>query len=86
MEGWVALLPRFRDRPGGTAWQRELVWLCLMEVVGTALFFAIVTRLLYGLNPLMWFMAATFGAAGWFLGDMLRQVLIYRQTGLWPER
>lgn len=86
MEGWVAFLPRIKDRPGGTAWQRELVWLCLMEVVGTALFFAIVTRLLYGLNPSMWFMAALFGAAGWFLGDMLRQYLIYRQTGLWPER
>lgn len=85
MELWVFFLPRIKDRRGGAAWQRELIWLALMAVIGAIIFFAIVTALRYGFNPIMWVLAAIFGGLGWFVGDLVQQYLLYKRTGLWRE-
>ncbi len=80
MEVWVAVLPRIRGGRGGEAWLREAVWLALMEIVGTLLFFGVVSGWRTGLDPIQWLLSALFGVAGWFVGDFLQQYLLYRRT------
>lgn len=82
MEIWVAFLPRVKGNLGQEGWVRELVWLVIMAMVGTALFLGITTGWSTGMHLEQWVVSAVLGAAGWFLGDMLQQFLLYRKTGL----
>ena len=82
MELWVAFLPKVKGSQGSEAWVRELSWMAVMAVVGTILFLGLVTDWVTGLNPWQWLVSAGLGAAGWFLGDLLQQYLLQRQTGL----
>ena len=82
MELWVAFLPKVKGSQGSEAWVRELSWMAVMAVVGTILFLGLVTDWVTGLNPWQWLVSAGLGAAGWFLGDLLQQYLLHRQTGL----
>ena len=82
MEGWVFFLPGIKKRGGGETWKREMAWLAGMAVIGIILFYGIVTNWSAGLNPISWFFAALFGCIGWFLGDLINQYWVYRQTGL----
>lgn len=86
MEVWVAFLPRLKDAPQRLVWLREAVWIALMAVIGTALFFLIVTSFDSGYNPLQWLLSAILGIVGWFLGDLIQQYLVYKRTGIWRER
>jgi serine/threonine-protein kinase len=82
MEVWAALLPFIKGNAGNDAWKRELVWLMIMEIIGIALFLGLLTKWESGLTPLQWGLSALFAGIGWFMGDLIRQYLLYRKTGL----
>jgi hypothetical protein len=82
MEVWVAILPRLKGSRGDEAWLLEAGWLAAMAVIGTMLFFGLVSNWTTGLHPMQWFLSAVFGVIGWFLGDLLQQLILYRRTGL----
>jgi len=82
MELWLIFLPRIKGSGGGSeTWQRELIWLIGMAVIGISLFLGFTTGWQEGLKPIQWVVCAILGAAGWFLGDLLQQYLLYKQTG-----
>jgi len=82
MEIWVAFLPRLKGTRGDDAWLQEAGWLAAMAVIGTTLFFGLVSNWTTGFHPMQWFLSAVFGVVGWFLGDLLKQLMLYRRTGL----
>jgi serine/threonine protein kinase len=88
MEGWMLLLPRkvrAQSYPGSSnegSWWIEVIWLAIMAVLGTVIFLGLVTGWKTGYYPLQIILSALLGAIGWFIGDLLRQYLRYRQTGL----
>jgi tRNA A-37 threonylcarbamoyl transferase component Bud32 len=82
MEIWVAFLPKIRGERGKEAWMRELLWLAVMAVIGSVLFLGVITNWISGRNPVQWLASAILGGVGWFLGDLLQQYLMQRQTGL----
>ncbi|MEA3439858.1 MAG: hypothetical protein U9R58_06215, partial [Chloroflexota bacterium] len=71
-----------KGNAGNDAWIRELVWLMIMEIIGIALFLGLLTKWESGLTPLQWGLSALFAGIGWFMGDLIRQYLLYRKTGL----
>jgi hypothetical protein len=81
MEIWLIFLPRIKGTGGRETWQRELIWLIGMAVIGTSLFLGFTTGWDEGLRPIQWVVCAILGAVGWFLGDLLQQYLLYKQTG-----
>jgi len=81
MEAWVALLPLVQKMVAVQNWISELVWLILMEISGVAIFFGLLFSWESVLNPLVLGLSAIFAGLGWFLGDLIRQYLLYRQTG-----
>ena len=81
MELWLIFLPRIKGAGGKETWQRELIWLIGMAVIGISLFLGFTTGWQEGLKPIQWVVCAILGAAGWFLGDLLQQYLLYKQTG-----
>ena len=82
VEVWVSFLPRVKGDRGDDAWIREAAWLAGMATLGTIIFFGLVTNWVTGLYPAQWIMSAVLGVIGWFLGDILKQYLLYRKTGL----
>ncbi len=86
MEIWAFFLPRIKGKAGDEAWGRELIWLVLMEVFGITMFFSILFSPEVGLDPIKWLLAAIFAVIGWFVGDFIRQYLLYRKTGLRVRR
>jgi hypothetical protein len=82
MEVWVAFLPKVKGDRGDDTWLREVGWMAGMALIGTFLFFGLATQWVTGFDPLQWFLSAVFGAVGWFLGDLVQQFLLYKQTGL----
>lgn len=81
MEFLVAYLPtilagRRRDDPG--AWQRELLWLMVIAVLGHILlhYLAGVSRLAF--NPLSWVITTVLATLGWFLGDLIQGYFYWR--------
>jgi hypothetical protein len=81
MEAWVALLPLVQKVVDVQKWVSELVWLILMEISGVAIFFGLLISWESVLNPLVLGLSAIFAGLGWFLGDLIRQYLLYRKTG-----
>ena len=82
MEVWVAFLPKLKGDRGSDAWLLEVIWIAAMAMIGTVIFFGLATQWITGFDPLQWFLGAVFGAVGWFLGDLVQQFLLYKQTGL----
>jgi serine/threonine protein kinase len=82
MELWVAFLPRIKGDEGEDAWLREAGWLGAMALIGTTLFIGLSTQWATGLHPEQWFLSFIFGVAGWFVGDLLQQTMLYKRTGL----
>jgi serine/threonine protein kinase len=82
MELWVAFLPKIKGRLADEAWQREVVWIALMAVLGTDIFFGLVSQGAIVLDPVRFLLSATLGVVGWFLGDLLKQAMVYRRLGL----
>lgn len=81
MEIWVAFLPRLKRGQTTESWRSELIWLSLMEAIGTPLFLVVVSRGVIEPNLIMLLVALILGAAGWFLGDLTRQYLLFKRTG-----
>jgi hypothetical protein len=81
MEIWVAFLPKIIGDRGKEAWSREALWLMGMALIGSIIFFEIVTRGYTGVQPVQLITSAILGVFGWFWGDFLRQFLFYRKTG-----
>jgi serine/threonine protein kinase len=86
MEIWVAFLPKVKGKRGQENWLLEVVWISVMAVVGTLLFFGLVTDWVTGFEPIQIIISAILGVLGWFLGDLIQQYLLYRQTGIWRRR
>jgi len=82
MEVWVAFLPKIKGDRGDESWKREALWLMGMAVVGSAIFFEIVTQGYTGIQLVQLMTSAILGVIGWFWGDFLRQFLFYRKTGI----
>jgi len=80
MEIWLMLWPKIMGTPSGNqAWVYECAGLALMAMLGIAL--------LYGIIDIQelsrwgqWIGSAILGAIGWFVGDMVHQYFILRQT------
>jgi hypothetical protein len=81
MEVWVTFLNRIKGRNLDEAWKREIGWLAAMATLGTIILFGLLFDGLYFRNILQWIMAGLLGAAGWFLGDLIQQTILYRRTG-----
>ncbi|MBL7198550.1 MAG: protein kinase [Anaerolineae bacterium] len=81
IEGFLRLLPRVRGRQHEERWRRELAWLVTMATVSALIVNSILWGIRWVLSPLMWISGALLGALGWFLGDLLHQYMLYRQTG-----
>ncbi len=81
MEAWVAFLPRLKRGQATEGWRRELIWLSLMEAIGAPLFLIVVSRGVIEPNLMMLLVALILGAAGWFLGDLTQQYLLYKRAG-----
>lgn len=82
VEIWAMFLPKIKGDRGDEAWLREAVWMVVMAVIATMLFFGLVTGWITGWKPAQLLISAVLGLIGWFLGDMLKQYLLYRKTGL----
>jgi len=81
LEGWLFFLPKIKGQGGQDAWRRELAWYASMGAPAVLLFYYLLARGLIGMNPLAWIFGAGFSGLGWFLGDLVNQWLLYRQTG-----
>jgi serine/threonine protein kinase len=81
-EIWVMFLPKLKGDRGDEAWSREAAWLAAMAVISAAIFMGLVTAGESGLKPMQWLVSAVLGVIGWFVGDMIKQYLLYRKTGL----
>ncbi len=81
MEAWVAFLPRLKRGQAAESWRKELIWLSLMEAIGAPLFLIVVSRGIIEPNLMMLLVALILGAAGWFLGDLTQQYLLYKRAG-----
>ena len=84
MEALLWFLPSLtggKSRQEEGVWQREVVWLALVTVVGHVVLSLLATTTTYALNPWAWLSAAVLGAGGWFLGDMVQEYLRLRRTG-----
>jgi len=86
IEAWVSLLPLIKRGRGDDGWVREVIWLAIMEVLATVLFFGIVTGWKSGLEPIQWLLSVVFGVIGWFMGDILNQYMLFRQVGFEYQR
>ena len=82
MEVWAAFTTRIKGSRGEDAWMLEMGWMIGMAMIGTVLFLGIATQWVIGLDPLQWLLSAVFGGIGWFLGDLARQSILYRRTGI----
>ncbi|HPH94825.1 MAG TPA: protein kinase [Anaerolineaceae bacterium] len=73
MEAWVFFLPIIKGKKD--AWLLEAFWLGVMAMLGTVLFFGLLTNWYYLGYAVQWILGFVFGLAGWFVGDLLRQAL-----------
>jgi serine/threonine protein kinase len=80
IEIWLGFLNKIRGAKGQDAWIRELVWYCTMAVIAIVLLYELAFR--GGVNPALWIWAVVMAALGWFLGDMVKEFIKMRQTGL----
>lgn len=80
MEIWAAFLPRIKGPAVSDTWMREVAWLAVMEIIGITIFFTIVAGWESGIAPLMWGFSALFGGLGWFLGDLIQQLMVRRKS------
>jgi hypothetical protein len=80
IEIWLGFLDRIRGKRGQEAWGRELAWYCLMAMIATGVLYQVTFG--RGLNPWLWLGATLMAALGWFLGDMLKESLKLRHTGI----
>ena len=82
IEGFAWLLPRVQGKRRGEAWVREMLWLTAMGVSATLAYTIVAWGIRWITHPLLWISSACMGALGWFLGDMVQQYFLYRQTGM----
>ncbi len=82
MEAWVHFLPAIKRTGQADPWKREVLWLSGMSVLGIIALLLIISKATTGYNPIQWLFAALLGAAGWFLGDMVNQYILFRRVGL----
>jgi len=85
MEVWLIFIPKIKGDRGIESWKREALWLSGMEVIGTAIFFEIVTQGYTGILLVQLITSAVLGVAGWFFGDFLREFVYFRKTGIKRE-
>jgi serine/threonine-protein kinase len=84
IEVWLGFLDKIKGSKGQDAWMRELAWYCTMAVIATVVLYELAFR--GGLNPGLWIGAVVMAALGWFLGDMIKEYIKIRQTGISRER
>lgn len=82
MEFWLLLLPKIKGPGGQEAWKREVAWYGMMGIPAMFVFYLLLGGGAVGMNPLGWLIGGGLCAAGWFLGDLIYQGLLYRQTGV----
>lgn len=82
VELWVLLLPKVKGDRGDEGWRIEAVWMAGMALIAALLFMGLATGWITGWKPVQLVLSALLGLGGWFLGDMLKQYLLYRKTGL----
>ena len=77
IEIWMRNLNRVRGEKGEKAWKRELAWFCGMSVIATSLLYEIT----FGRGFNLWLLlnALWIAALGWFIGDMLKELLKIRR-------
>lgn len=66
----VVLAGRNRDDPG--AWQREVLWLMVIALVGHLVLHYLANVWLLAFNPLSWAISALLAVVGWFFGDLIQ--------------
>ena len=81
MEFSVAYLPvvlagRHREDPG--AWQREVLWLMAIAVVGHLVLHYLANVWSVAFNPLSWAISAGLAVVGWFFGDLIQSYFYWR--------
>ncbi len=81
MEIWVAFLPRIKGNLGADGWKREVAWVSIMATVGASLFLWVVSRGIISIDIIRLLMGLALGCAGWFIGDLVQQFLLYRRSG-----
>jgi tRNA A-37 threonylcarbamoyl transferase component Bud32 len=81
LEVWLALLPSIKGKSGPDAWKREISWYALMGAPLAFIYLSSISSGVIGNNPLTWLFGGVFAGAAWFLGDLINQYLLYRQTG-----
>jgi serine/threonine-protein kinase len=81
MEVWVSFIDRVKAGLGDDAWKREIAWLAVMELIGCVMLYGTLFGSFYIFNLVIWIVSALLGAAGWFLGDLFHQYLLFKQTG-----
>jgi serine/threonine protein kinase, bacterial len=81
LEVWLALLPHIKGKTGPDAWKREMGWYALMGAPFAFIYLSLISSGVIGNNPLTWLFGGVFAGAAWFLGDLINQYLLYRQTG-----
>jgi hypothetical protein len=90
MEVWTWILRRLAAARSGVGWLYEAVWIVLMAVIGTTIFYAILTDKVsllmqspfsadQPLSLLFILNSAILGLFGWFLGDLIHQSILLRR-------
>ncbi len=79
VEGMLWPLPKWAPLNKPNAWMVDLAWLALVGVVAASLIHAMLYKFETGFDPVLWISSAALGAAGWFIGDFIRQFMTMRK-------
>jgi hypothetical protein len=82
LEVGLALLTKIKGKSGPDAWKREIGWYALIGAPLAYIYLNLISSGVIGNNPLTWLFGGVFAGVAWFLGDLINQYLLYRQTGL----
>lgn len=85
MELWMAMLPWVMKKSQREGWKMEALWMALMGMLGTTLLLGLATEGAALKSMGLWLFSPSFALLGWFMGDMLKQYLTYKRTGLWRD-
>ncbi len=81
IEGAFAPLPRWVPLSRREKWKTEVLWLMATSAFSTPLFHALLFGPEWFFYPGLWATSALFGAAGWFVGDAVREYFALRKAG-----